>query len=191
MKKIFTIISFLIIANTYAQGENLFLKNGSFKNGFSGWKKKYFEQNRVVPKVEFTIENNGQDDNSSAKIRVSKVGNAKNNDSYGISLIGKFKPLKKGKRYKLTFWAKSRRIKDKVKFLLMSSKETDSDNPYAIIAWKEMEFKGNNEWQKFTTFFEANSTNGEKLDLKNVGIKFGLGKLGTIYIDNVRLHRVR
>ena len=176
MRKLLTFIMTIITTAIYSQ--NFISDNSSFKKGLSSWQFGVASNTNDTPDAEFEVVEEGQDDDSSCKVKVRINTESFNyNDAY---LMYKGIPVKKGKKYRVAFYVKSNRPKDKVMVTIGSGSAPNIQ----ILEDREQAFVGNSEWQKISFAFQA-SKNRNNVNFKDLSLFVGFNyRFGTFYVDN-------
>ncbi len=166
------------------------IENHSFEYDLNTWDTGVWGNEKDEPIAFFDTHDSGQEGSSSLKVTVKRNSKEKNGDQIFVKKNG-FK-LKKGKKYKITFWAKSKAFKDKIMFRVYSDKDTGSSKPWCAVLDKTFEFKSNGKWKKLSYIFTAEPYyDNINVDYKNLAILFGFDKRkGTYLVDNVSLERL-
>ena len=179
---IFFLISYSIVS------QNLLIKNTSFEEELFGWDYDvYTGSNKKRPKASFVTVKPGKDGKSALSVRVEK--HIPKGHPYKVYLIQDRLKLKKGKSYKVTFYAKSSVEQDKIYIAVGSGSITNERR----LMERNMHFLGNNQWQELSyTFIAENKIDKKPVDFKNSAIYFGFNfRQGEYLIDNVRVERVK
>lgn len=184
------LIAFTLFSFTYAIAQKpIPINNNSFKSDLAGWDTVVWGNDFDQPKAFFDISNNGQDDTKALKVSVRKNSKDKKGDQIFVKQNG-FR-LKKGKKYTISFWVKSRAFDDDIMVRIFSAPDTGSDKPWAAVLDKVFEYDGNGSWQKITHTFTAEAIYDTDPDFKNLAILLGFDRrMGTYLVDNVRLERL-
>jgi len=144
------------------------------------------------PDAKFSFTNVGHNDNSCLKTYIKKntsdnIASKASLDIFGISLI-------KNKKYKLSYYIKSRSQKDKIEVTIYSSNKTGGKiSKFTPLLITNKEFNGNGKWIKQEIIFTATKKNnsGQLLDVKHLGIGFGFNtRKGTFYFDDIKLEQI-
>ncbi len=167
------------------------IENHSFEYDLNTWDTGVWGDGKDKPIAFFDTDDSGQEGSNSLKVTIQKNSREKNGDQIFLKKDG-FK-LKKGKNYKITFWAKSKAYNDKIMFRVYSSTDTGSSKPWCAVLDKTFEFKGNGKWRKISHTFTAEPFyDNTDVDYKNIAILFGFDKrMGTYLIDNISLERLK
>ena len=180
---------FCLCPSMQAQKGNLIETNNSFTLGGKDWSKGVYEDDDGKPtaKVE-ADQTTGQDDNQCIKVSIRK--SAKGNPNK-VFIQRKDLKLRKNKKYRLTFWVKSRFADDQVRAVLYSGADTGSNKPWAAVLEKMFKFTGDGKWKKQSVEFTAKSFHGvSEPDYGKIYLIFGFNsRRGTFYFDNVTLER--
>lgn len=187
LSPIFLLVSFSIFS------QNLLIKNTSFEKALMGWDYgSYGMHNGRGSEASYTIVKPGKNSPSAVKIEVTK-SIAKSSDAVSMAsrvyLVQDRIALKKGKMYKVTFYVKSRVIRDRIYFAVGSG---SASNDRKLVE-KIIPFNGNNEWQEISHTFKAYNMNSERpVNFKNAAVYFGFDlRYGDFFLDEVTVERVK
>jgi len=192
MRQLFFYLLLFSIANSYAQKIVL---TESFNNKefnkvlrFNTW-----GDSSGKPDAKFTFSDAGHNDDSCLKVFIrsntkDKLASKASLDIYGVSLT-------KNKNYKLSYYIKSRSLKDKIAIVLYSSERTGAKvSKFTPMITETKEFKGDGRWTKQEITFKAIKKNkmGKPIDLKHLGLGFGFNtRRGTFYLDDIKIQEVK
>lgn len=186
-----TLVCLLLLTCNPSYGQkNIIKTNHTFLKKTIDWEKGTWGDERSRPEgAIFSDSTAGHDDKFSVKVKVSK---ATKDDPSKIFLRRKEIKLKKGKKYQLSFWVKSKIADDSVKLLIYSSEETGSTKEWGGVVDTAIHFLGDGTWQQVTHIFKAKDKfPGAPADFGSLGISIGFGnRKGICNIDNFKLIRI-
>jgi len=146
-----------------------------------------------APDAKFSFSNIGHNDDSCLKVFVRQ--NTDDNTASKASLDVFGVSLTKNKKYKLSYYIKSRSLKDKIAIVFYSAQSTGGKvSQFTPMITKTMEFKGDGKWTKQEVIFKAVKKNkaGKPLDLKHLALGFGFNtRRGTFYLDDIKIQEVK
>lgn len=183
-------IALTLLSSTYVVAQKTIpLVNHSFKSDLSGWDTVVWGNDLDQPRAFFDISTQGQDDSKALKVSIRQNSKNKKGDQIFVKQNGI--KLKKGKKYTISFWVKSRAFDDDIMVRVFSAPDTGSDKPWAAVLDKTIEYDGNGNWQKITHTFTAEAIYETDPDFKNLAILLGFDRrMGTYLVDNIQLERL-